>query len=136
MAALAAGEAAWDLAEVPDLPAVRQFATAAGLRGKLYVVGGSVGHMAAFMAQTGRLVVLGNAGASLGDSIYEAQLYVRGTVASLGADCEEKEMTADHQKALAALLETAGVDADASNFRRYGSGRNLYHFKIDNVGSY
>ena len=48
------------------------------------VVGGSVGHMSAFMAQSGRLVVCGDAGAYLGDSLYEAEIYVRGNVESLG----------------------------------------------------
>ena len=92
--------------------------------------------MAAFMAQAGRLVVLGDVGPNLGDSIYEAQLYVRGSVASLGADCIEKEMKAAHTEGLAALLAKAGVDAEAGQFRRYGSGRQLYNFHIDNAGSY
>ena len=43
------------------------------------VVGGSVGHMSAFMAQAGRLVVCGDAGANLGDSIYEADYAALGT---------------------------------------------------------
>jgi hypothetical protein len=32
----------------------------------------------------------------------------------------------------------AGIDAgvDVGQFRRYGSARRLYHFHIDNVGSY
>ena len=39
---------------------------------------------------------------------------------------------------LAKLLEAAGVNGsvDPASFRRYGSGRKLYHFHIDNVGSY
>ena len=60
------------------------------MKGIDIVVKGSVGHMSAFMAQAGNLVVLGDAGEALGDSIYEARLYVRGRVASLGADCVEK----------------------------------------------
>ena len=43
------------------------------------------------MAQRGRLVVCGDAGDALGDSIYESRIYVRGTVAGQGADCVEKE---------------------------------------------
>ena len=38
----------------------------------------------------------GDAGEAFGDSIYEARLYVRGKVASLGADCIEKEMRDEH----------------------------------------
>ena len=68
------------------------------MKGIDIVVKGSVGHLSAFMAQTGNLVVLGDAGDALGDSIYEAHLYVRGKVDSLGADCVEKPMK-DHHKA-------------------------------------
>ena len=47
---------------------------AISLKGADIVVKGSVGHMSAFMAQAGTLVVLGDAGESLGDSLYEAPL--------------------------------------------------------------
>jgi glutamate synthase domain-containing protein 3 len=106
------------------------------MKGIDIVVGGSVGHLSAFMAQTGCLVVCGDAGEALGDSIYEARLYVRGDVAGLGADCVEKEMRAEHASQLAALLGAAGIDADVAGFRRYGSARDLYNFKIDNAGAY
>jgi methylamine---glutamate N-methyltransferase subunit B len=106
------------------------------LKGADLVVRGSVGHMSAFMAQKGCLVVCGDAGEALGDSLYEARLYVRGSVAGLGADCIEKEMRDEHVIELRGLLARAQIDADASDFRRYGSARQLYNFKIDNVGAY
>jgi glutamate synthase domain-containing protein 3 len=106
------------------------------MKGIDIVVAGSVGHMSAFMAQTGCLVVCGEAGEALGDSIYEARLYVRGIVASLGADCIEKELREEHVSQLAGLLSEAGVDADPADFRRYGSARRLYNFTIDNAGAY
>ena len=107
------------------------------MKGVDIVVGGNVGHMSAFMAQAGTLTVLGDAGESLGDSIYEAQLFVRGSVASLGADCIEKPMRDEHRTALAARLHEAGfAGVDAGAFRRYGSARRLYHFHIDNAGEY
>ncbi len=80
------------------------------MKGVDIVVQGSVGHMSAFMAQKGCLVVCGDAGDALGDSIYEAHLYVRGSVAGLGADCIEKEMRDEHVAELAALLERAEVE--------------------------
>ena len=77
-----------------------------------------------------RLVVCGDAGEALGDSIYEAHLYVRGDVAGLGADCVEKELRDEHRAELRALLERAGFDdVDPADFRRYGSARQLYNFK-------
>ena len=106
------------------------------MKGADIVVHGSVGHMSAFMAQKGCLVVCGDAGEALGDSLYEAHLYVRGSVASLGADCVEKEMRDEHVVQLRALLARAQVDADVSEFRRYGSARELYNFKVDNLGAY
>jgi glutamate synthase domain-containing protein 3 len=106
------------------------------MKGIDIVVGGSVGHMSAFMAQTGCLVVCGDAGDALGDSIYEARIYVRGSVAGLGADCVEKELREEHMAQLATLLAAAQIDAEPSEFRRYGSARQLYNFTIDNAGAY
>jgi methylamine---glutamate N-methyltransferase subunit B len=107
------------------------------MKGIDIVVHGDIGHMSAFMAQSGHLVVLGDAGEALGDSIYEAKLFVRGKVKSLGADCIEKEMRPEHLEKLAELLERAGVtDARPEEFRRYGSARTLYNFNIDNADAY
>ncbi len=106
------------------------------MKGVDIIVGGSVGHMSAFMGQSGRLVICGDAGDALGDSLYEARIYVRGHVKSLGADCVEKEMRQEHLDELKALLAQADFDYDASEFRRYGSARNLYNFTIDNADVY
>jgi methylamine---glutamate N-methyltransferase subunit B len=104
------------------------------LKGGDIVVGGSVGHMSCFMAQAGRLVVLGDAGDALGDSLYEARIYVRGEVASLGSDCVEKELRDEHRDEIAALLHQAGMhDVAPGEFRRYGSARQLYSFHVDNA---
>jgi glutamate synthase domain-containing protein 3 len=108
------------------------------MKGIDIVVKGSVGHMSAFMAQTGNLVVLGDAGDSLGDSIYEARLFVRGSVKSLGADCIEKDMRDEHKAAVHDVLTQAGLDGevDPSEFTRYGSARTLYTFNVDHAGEY
>lgn len=107
------------------------------LRGLDIVVKGNVGHMSGFMAQAGNIVILGDAGEHLGDSIYEARLYVRGTVKSLGTDCIEKQLRPEHVKDLRRILDAAGVpDVAPTEFRRYGSARQLYNFHIDNIGSY
>jgi glutamate synthase domain-containing protein 3 len=106
------------------------------MKGVDIVVGGSVGHLSAFMAQTGSLVVCGDAGQSLGDSIYEAKIYVQGKVESLGADCVEKKMTDHHLAKLGRLLDRAGLKADPRKFKRYGSARKLYNFHVDHADSY
>jgi glutamate synthase domain-containing protein 3 len=108
------------------------------MKGVDIVVKGSIGPMSAFMAQSGSLVVLGDAGDALGDSIYEARLYVKGEVKSLGADCIAKEMRDEHRAELRRLLDAAGLDGSISvdAFKRYGSARTLYNFHVDNAGAY
>jgi methylamine---glutamate N-methyltransferase subunit B len=106
------------------------------MKGIDIVVKGSAGHMNAFMAQAGRLVICGDAGDALGDSIYEAQVFVQGKVQSLGTDCIEKEMRPEHVAGLTTLLKRAGSSADPRKFRRYGSARKLYHFQIDHASLY
>jgi glutamate synthase domain-containing protein 3 len=106
------------------------------MKGIDIVVGGSVGHMSAFMAQRGNLVVCGDAGDALGDSIYEARLYVKGKVASLGADCIEKEMRAEHLADLERLLKAARRKEKPTDFKRYGSARKLYNFSVDHADAY
>lgn len=108
------------------------------MKGISIVVHGNIGHMSAFMAQSGNLVVLGDAGEALGDSLYEARIFVRGSVKSLGADCIEKEMRPEHYELLEDLLKRGEADAKArpEEFRRYGSARKLYNFNIDNASSY
>ncbi|MFD1883429.1 protein GlxC [Paracoccus pacificus] len=108
------------------------------MKGIDIVVHGNIGHMSAFMAQSGNLVVLGDAGDALGDSLYEARLFVRGDVKSLGADCVEKEMRPEHLELLADLLKRGEADGKAKpeEFKRYGSARKLYNFNIDHAGEY
>lgn len=101
------------------------------MKGCDIVVGGNVGHMSAFMAQAGHLVVCGDAGAGLGDSLYEAVIYVRGKIHGLGADAREEPMReADYAK-VAELLDRAGICHDPKEFKRVASARTLYHWNVD-----
>ena len=101
------------------------------LKGGDIVVGGSVGSFSAFMAQAGRIVICGDAGDALGDSLYEAVIYVRGKVASLGADARFEEMTPADLAAVRELLAIAGFDHDPTTFRKVASARCLYHWNAD-----
>ena len=108
------------------------------MKGVDIVVRGSVGHMSAFMAQKGRLLVCGDAGEALGDSIYEARLYVRrrGRRPRRGLRREGDARRARAPRSRT-LLERAGIDdVDPAGFRRYGSARELYNFKVDDAGEF
>ena len=101
------------------------------MKGCNIVVGGSVGHFSAFMAQAGTLVVCGDAGPNLGDSLYEATIYVRGKIHSLGADTQEEEMQPADIQCVARLLEAAVIESDVGDFKRVVSARRLYHWNAD-----
>ena len=101
------------------------------LKGGDIVVGGSVGSFSGFMAQAGRMVICGNAGQALGDSLYEAVIYVRGTIASLGADAQIEPMTDSDLQAVRELLIQAGLDHDPRDFKRVASARSLYHWNAN-----
>jgi glutamate synthase domain-containing protein 3 len=101
------------------------------MKGCDIVVGGSVGHMSAFMAQAGTMVVCGDAGAGLGDSLYEAVIYVRGKLHGLGADAREEPMTGADYARIGALLDKAGFATDSAGFKRIASARSLYHWHAD-----
>ena len=88
------------------------------------------------MAQRGTLVVCGDAGEDLGDSIYETRVYVRGDVASLGADCVEKEMRDEHRAQLDDLSSgrrPISIPASSAGTARRAE---LYTFQVDNAGEY
>ena len=101
------------------------------LKGGDIVVGGSVGSFSAFMAQAGRIVICGDAGDALGDSLYEAVIYVRGNVRSLGADARFEDMSEADYNAVRELLARAGFKHDVREFKRVASAKNLYHWNAD-----
>lgn len=106
------------------------------MKGCDIVVGGSVGHMSAFMAQAGHLVVCGDADQGLGDSLYEAVIYVRGEIHGLGADAQIEPMQAGDYAKVAELLIKADFSHDPKTFKRVASARTLYHWNADHFQEY
>ena len=101
------------------------------LKGGDIVVGGSVGSFSAFMAQAGRIVICGDASDALGDSLYEAVIYVRGKVRSLGADARFEPMRSADLETVGEMLDIAGFQHDPKEFQRIASAKSLYHWNAD-----
>jgi len=101
------------------------------LKGGDIIVEGDVGSFSAFMAQAGRMLICGNAGEGLGDSLYEAVLYVRGEIRSLGADARVEPMSAADHTVVQELLTQAGLRHSSGQFKRVASARSLYHWNAD-----
>lgn len=102
---------------------------AISLKGGMLCVAGSVGHMSGFMAQAGTLLVGGDARGSLGDSLYEAVLYVAGSVSSLGADAKVDELTDNDIATLKDLVALTGFDhVNINDVTKIVSAKTLYNF--------
>ena len=105
------------------------------MKGCNIVVGGNVGHMSAFMAQAGYLLICGDADHGLGDSLYEAIIYIRGEIRGLGADAREEPMDDSDYAKVSELLQMAEFKYAPQEFKRVASAKTLYHwspnFKYD-----
>jgi glutamate synthase domain-containing protein 3 len=97
------------------------------MKGGTLLVGGSCGYMTGFMMQKGRIVVCGNAGDALADSMYEGVVFVGGDIASLGNDAVVEGPSAEDEAFLRELLATYDV-AGPATFKKVVSGRKLWNF--------
>ena len=100
------------------------------MKGGTIIVGGRTGAFSGFMMQRGRMVVLGDAGTNLGDSMYDGTIYVGGKIASLGVDAVESEMTALDVQWLERKLEVYGLEAPngVENLTKIVSGKKLWNY--------
>ena len=101
------------------------------MKGIDIIVNGDIGNLSGFMAQAGRMVVCGDAGEGLGDSLYEAVIYIRGSIKSLGADAQLETMTDADYDSVQELLDLAGFDHDPKDFKRVASAKQLYNWNAD-----
>jgi len=107
------------------------------LKGAHLAVAGDVGDFSMFMAQAGVLLVGGDAGEALGDSLYEAIIYVAGSIKSLGSDARREELTEADVATVTSLCQTAGFDhVEPGNVKRIASAKLLYNFDALKAQSY
>jgi methylamine---glutamate N-methyltransferase subunit B len=107
------------------------------LKGAAIAIAGDAGAMSGFMAQAGTMLIGGNAGPGLGDSLYEAVIYVAGRIESLGADARIEELGDEDVSTVKALVELTGFDHIApGDVTRVASARQLYHFRSEHHGAY
>jgi glutamate synthase domain-containing protein 3 len=82
------------------------------------------------MMQRGRMVILGDAGKNLGDSMYDGTIYVGGKIASLGVDAVEEDMTEPDAEWLKRKLNLYGLEAlnGVENMRKIVAGKQLWNY--------
>ncbi|MDX1431789.1 MAG: GXGXG motif-containing protein [Gammaproteobacteria bacterium] len=104
--------------------------TGIDMKGGTIIVGGRTGAFSGFMMQRGRMVVLGDAGTNLGDSMYDGTIYVGGSIAGLGVDAVEADMTDADVAWLERKLALYGLEArdGAANMRKVVAGKKLWNY--------
>ena len=104
--------------------------TGIDMKGGSILVGGRTGAFSGFMMQRGRLVVCGDAGKNLGDSMYDGTIYVGGTIAELGVDAVEAEITEQDVSWLTRKLAMYDLEAPngVENMTKIVSGKQLWNY--------
>jgi methylamine---glutamate N-methyltransferase subunit B len=96
-------------------------------KGGTIIVGGNAGLLTGFMMQRGRQIICGNAGPGLGDSMYDGELYVAGTVKSLGVDCVEGEWTDADTELIERKFKIYELGTPPQ-FTKFVCGKQLYNY--------
>jgi methylamine---glutamate N-methyltransferase subunit B len=96
-------------------------------KGGTIIVGGDAGSMTAFMMQRGRQIILGDVGPGLGDSMYDGEIFVAGTVKSLGIDCVPGEWTDADTELIERKFRIYGLGSPPE-FKKFVCGKVLYNY--------
>jgi hypothetical protein len=80
--------------------------------------------------QRGRIVILGDVGDNLGDSMYDGTIYVGGSIASLGVDAVEGELTDLDRKWLRDKLGLYGMEPPngVDGMTKIVAGKQLWNY--------
>ena len=83
--------------------------------------------MTGFMMQRGRMILCGNVGPGLGDSMYDGTIYVGGKVASLGIDCVPGEWTDADTEFIERKFRIHGLGSPPE-LQKFVCGKKLYNY--------
>ena len=80
--------------------------------------------------QRGRIIILGDVGINLGDSMYDGTLYIGGKIGSFGSDAVESPMTKSDIDWIERKLKVAeiGQGFDISKMTKVVSGKKLWNY--------
>jgi glutamate synthase domain-containing protein 3 len=100
------------------------------MKGGTIIVGGDTGALSGFMMQRGRMVVCGNAGKNLGDSMYDGTIYVGGEIQSLGVDAVPAELTQLDKDWLTRKLSQYDLmpETGVAHFTKIVAGKQLWNY--------
>ena len=82
------------------------------------------------MMQRGRIIILGDVGINLGDSMYDGTIFIGGKIGSFGSDAVESEITESDIGWLKRKLKVAeiGDNFDVSKMTKVVAGKKLWNY--------
>ncbi len=93
------------------------------------VVEGKIGYLSGFMAHSGRIIALGGADAACADSLWGGEVWVAGSIESLGVDSKIVEPTPEEVASVEDLLDTLGLGSGSRDWQKIVSAQRLWHFE-------
>jgi len=100
------------------------------MKGGTIIVGGDTGALSGFMMQRGRMIVCGNAGKNLGDSMYDGTIFVGGEIESLGVDAVLGDFSDTDKGWLERKLKQYDLfpQNGISSFKKIVAGKQLWNY--------
>jgi glutamate synthase domain-containing protein 3 len=96
-------------------------------KGGTILILGSSGANTGFMMQRGRQIICGDVGPGLGDSMYDGEIYVGGSVKSLGVDCVPGEWTDADTELIERKFRLYGLGSPPE-LQKFVCGKKLYNY--------
>mgnify|MGYP000365281818 CR=1 FL=1 len=93
-------------------------------------INANAGAFTGFMMQRGRIIILGDVGINLGDSMYDGTIFIGGKIGSFGSDAVPADLTASDQDWLKRKLKVAeiGEKFDVSKMTKIVAGKKLWNY--------
>ena len=99
------------------------------MKGGDIIVEGKIGYLSGFMAHAGRIIALGGAEDACADSLWGGQVWVAGSIKSLGVDSKVVEPEQSEVDAVEALLRCRGLEDSSRDWKKIVAAGRLWHFE-------
>jgi len=106
------------------------------MKGGNIIVEGKIGYLSGFMSHAGRIIALGGADGACGDSLWGGEVWVAGTIESLGVDSKVVEPLPEEIAEVEALLANVGINDTSHNWQKIISAQKLWHFESRDANSW
>ncbi len=98
------------------------------MKGGTIIVEGRLGYQSGFMSHAGRIIALGGAEASCADALWAGEVWVVGSIDSLGVDAKIVEPDPDEVASVESQLDHYGLGDANREWQKIVSEKRLWYF--------